>query len=120
MNHRFLRSDGSFRDAFGLLALVESLLGDCLVLYQFFAAGEVSFGEGEIGAGLGEIGAHLVERDLEWFVVDDKQKVTLFDHLPVGEMNYRKISGDARAHLNRVDSNKPADILVLVDDAVLD
>ena len=119
MDHRLLRGDGGFRDALGLLALIEDLLGDRLVAHQLLAAGEIGFGEGEIGARLREIGAHLVERDLERPVVDGEQEIALLHHLPVGEMNFREIAGDARAHLDGIDGDEAADIFVLVDHRAL-
>ena len=119
MDHRLLRGDGGLRHALGLLALVEGLLGDGLVVHQLLAAGEIGLGEGEIGARLREIGAHLVERDLERPVIDGEEQIALLHHLAVGEMNLRKIAGHPRADLDRIDGDEAADIFVLIDDGAL-
>ena len=115
MNHRLLGGDGRLRHALGLLALIVGLLGDGLIVYEFLAAREIGLGESEIGARLREIGAHLVERDLERPVVDDEQKIALLHHLAVGKMDLGEVTGDARAHVDRIDGDEAADIFVLID-----
>jgi hypothetical protein len=103
----------------GLLALIEGLLGDGLVVEKLLAAREIGFGEGEVGARLREIGAHLVERDLKRPVIDDEQEVAFLHRLAVGEMNLGQVPGDARTHLDRIDGDETADIFVLIDDRAL-
>ena len=119
MHHRLLRGDGGFRHPLGLYALVVALLGDGLVVHELLPAREIGLGESEIGARLSEIGAHLFERDLERPVVDDEQEVARCCHLAIGEMDFRQVSGHARAHLDRIDGDEAADIFVPVDDRAL-
>ena len=88
-------------------------------MHQFLTAREIGLGKSEVGARLCQIGAHLVEHDLKRPVVDDKQEIAFFHHLPVGEMDLGQVSGHTRAHLDRIDGDEAADIFVLIDDGTL-
>ncbi len=66
-----------------------------------------------------EAGARLVERVLERPPVDGEQEVALLHDLAVVEMHLVEIPRYPRTHLDRIDRDKAADILVLVDDAAL-
>ena len=119
-NRRLLRGDRGFGDALGLGALVEGLLGDGLVAHELRGAREIGLGKGEVGPRLRQVGLGLVERGLERALVDREQEVALLDDLAVGEMDAVEIAGHARAHLDRVDGDEAADILVIVDDVAFD
>ena len=71
-------------------------------------------GEGEIGFGLLERGHRLVAGGLERPAVDGEQLVAGVHHLPVAEVDRIEIAGDARAHLDRIDGDEAADVLLLV------
>ena len=106
--------------ALGLHTLPEDLLGDGLVAHQLAAALEVRLRVFQIGLGRFQIGARLVERVLERPLVDGEKQVALLDDLAVREMHRVEIAGHTGAHLDRIDGDEAADILVLVDDGALD
>ena len=103
-----------------LRALLEGLIGDRLVAHELLAARIVGFGVGQIGLRLHQIGAGLIERVLEWPLVDGEQKVALFDHLPIFEMQALEITRDAGAHLDRIYGGEAADIFVEIKNRALD
>ena len=59
------------------------------------------------------------EGGLERPAVDGEQQVALLDHLPVLEMDRVEIAGDARAHLDGIDRDEAADVLVVIGDQPL-
>jgi hypothetical protein len=73
-----------------------------------------------VGLGLREIGLGLRDRVLKRPLVDGEQEIALLDRLSIAKMNLVEIAGDASSYLNRVDSDKPADIFVLFGEAALD
>ncbi len=111
---RLLRLDGGLRHALRLDALVEGLLRDGGVELQALAARQIGIGEGEIGFGLLERGLRLVECGLERAAVDGEQLIARLHHLSVAEVDRVEVAGDARAHLDRIDGDEAADVLLLV------
>ena len=119
-HRRLIGADGGLRVAVGLRALLESLVGDGLVAHQLLAAVEVGLGVDQVGFGLLEIGARLIERVLERPLVDGEQQIALLDDLSVLEVDRIEIAGFARAHLDRIDRGKTADIFVVIEQRALD
>ena len=113
IHHRLLRGNGGFGNAFGLRALVVGLVGDASCCATEPGRAQIALGEGQVGARLCKIGAHLFERDLERPAVDGEEEVALLHHLAVGEMDARKIAGQPRANLDRIDGDEAADIFVV-------
>ena len=118
--HRRLdRGHGGFGVALGLGALLEHLLGNRPIAHELLAARQIAFRVGEIRLGGDEIGARLIERVLEWPLVDGEQEIALLDDLAVGEMHAVEIAGDPSAHFDRVDGDEAADIVVVIHDGAL-
>src|SRR5258705_4252923 len=109
-----LRGDGSFRDALGLCALVESLLGNDRAEGKTLGACQIAFRECESGPRLCEARLRLSEGDLEGPAIDREQKIALLHHLAVLKMDRLQVAGNARPHFYGLDGDEAADILVLV------
>ena len=111
-----LRRDCRLRHPLGLRALVEGLLGDHRADGKTLTACEIAFRECEIGPRLREAGLRLSEGDLEGPAIDREQKIALLHDLPVLKMDRLQIPGDTRPHLDGLDGDEAADILILVSD----
>ena len=109
-----LRGDCRFRHPLGLRALVEGLLGDHRADGKTLSAREIAFRECESGPRLREAGLRLSEGGLERPAIDREQKIALLHHLAVLKMDRLQIAGNARPHLDGLDGDEAADILVLV------
>ena len=119
-NGRLLGGDRGFGDPLGLRALVEGLLGDRLVAHELRGTRQIGLGKCEVGSRLRQIGLGLVERGLERALVDREKEVALLDDLAIAEIDSIEITRHAGAHLDRIDGDEAADILVIVDDVALD
>jgi hypothetical protein len=78
-----------------------------------------SLGVSEVGAGLRQVRLALLKRGLKGPAVDGEQEVTLLHQLPIPEMNGIEVARHTRAHLDGVDRDEPADVLVAVGDQLL-
>ena len=116
----FGAGDRRLRVAVGLRPLLESLVGDGLVTHELLTTREIGLGEGEIGFRGVQIGAGLVDRVLEWSLVDREQQVALLDRLAVLEGDGIEIARDTGAHLHRVHGDETSDIFVEVGHGALD
>ena len=104
----------------GLRALVEGLLRDGAAAHQALPALQIGFGVSEIGAGLCEVRLRLRQRGLERPAVDGEEQVALLHQLPVLEVDRVEVAGYARAHLDGIDRNEAADVLVAIGNQPLD
>ena len=119
-HHRLVRCDRGLGIAGRLRALLENLLADRPVTQQLLAARQIGLGEHHIGLRQLQIRARLIKGVLERAFVDGEQEIALLHDLAVLEMHLVEVAGHARAHLDRIDRDEPADIFVLVDDGALD
>ena len=76
-------------------------------------------GEGEVGLGLLDGRLGLVERGLEGTRVDREERIVLLHELAVGEVDRLQVPRNARAHLDVVEGDEAADILVVLGDKLL-
>ena len=116
---RLLRRDVGLGHALGLRALIEGLLRDGTAAHQALPALQIGLGVGEIGAGLGEVRLRLRQRGLEWPAVDGEEQVALLYQLPVLEVYRVEIAGHASPHLDGIDRDEAADVLVAIGDQPL-
>ena len=119
-HHRLVRCDRGLGIAGRLRTLLENLLADRPVTQQLLAARQIGLGEHHIGLRQLEIRPRLIEGVLERTFVDGEKEIPLLHDLAVLELHLVEVARHARAHLNRIDRDEPADIFVPVDDGARD